>query len=92
MEGKLYRISSRWAAEVRNLWELFIPQVGIAINEDGDCRRCKMERIALLSNDPINVDVPNDFVLTVEKFMRCKDDLAQAVDEEFKELIDEHGT
>jgi len=92
MEAKLYKISFHQGEEIKVLWEVFIPQIGIAINEQGECRRCKIERALALNQNLIEVDVSYDFTVTVDKFMRCKEDLMQAVDEEFKDLIEEYGS
>jgi hypothetical protein len=92
MEAKLYQVNFHQGEDVKTLWEVYILQIGIAINEQGECRRCKFERVRALNQNLIDVDVSYDFTVTVDKFMRIKEDLMQATDEEFKDLIEEYGS
>ena len=91
MEAKLYRVNFHQGEDVRTLWEVYILQIGIAINELGECKRCKFERVRALDQNLIDIEVPYDFTILVDNFIRTKEQLTQAVDEEFKDLVEEYG-
>lgn len=92
MEAKFYKISFHQGGNIKTLWEIFIPQISIAINEDGECQRCNIERVHSLNDHLINIEVSDDFVATIKDFMSIKEKLTQKVDEEFWDLKKEHGT
>jgi hypothetical protein len=90
MDAKLYRISFRQCDQVRNIWEIYIPQIGASVDENGECKRCKMERVRGLSENPIDVDVSYDLTVKVDQFIKDRESLMQSVDEEFEELIEKY--
>lgn len=92
MEAKLYKISFHQGSSIKTLWEVFIPQINIAINENGECQRSNMGRVHSLNDNLVNIEVPDDFVATIREFMSIKEKLMPKVDEEFCDLKEEYGS